>query len=91
MTRGSVRDEKRALLGLEADEISSLLPPSAPAYTAGQIRAFCLDGREIAEMTSLPKSLRETLSHDLVALPLTTETVRVSADGSKKYLFRFLG
>lgn len=91
MTRGSVRDEKRALLGLEAAEISSLLPPSAPAYTARQIKAFCLDGREIAEMTSLPKSLRETLSHDLVALPLETETVRVSADGSKKYLFRFLG
>lgn len=36
--------EKTALLGLSRGEIASLLP-SAPTYTAKQVRAFCFEGK----------------------------------------------
>ena len=42
-TKGGAEREKRALLGLSEKEIAALLPPSAPSYTARQIRAFCFE------------------------------------------------
>ena len=53
--------EKTALLGLSRGEIASLLP-SAPTYTAKQVRAFCFEGKNIGEMTSLSKALRAEMS-----------------------------
>lgn len=77
------------LLGLTADEVRGLLPAGALSYTAKQIAAFCYDGKDIDEMTSLSKSLRATLSESFVSVPLAVEKVYSSRDGSKKFLFRF--
>ena len=46
--------DKKVLLGLSKEEISSLLP-DCPKYTASQIRAFLFDGKDFDEMTSLKK------------------------------------
>lgn len=78
---------KKALLGLKKEELASILP-AAPSYTAAQIRAFCFDGREIADMTSLSKKLRTELSEEYVANPVSVMRVYPSRDGSRKYLFR---
>lgn len=79
--------EKTALLGLSCGEIASLLP-SAPTYTAKQVRAFCFEGKNIGEMTSLSKALRAEMSEKFVSNPVTILKVYPSRDGSKKYLFR---
>lgn len=79
--------EKTALLGLTRGEIAALLP-SAPAYTAKQVRAFCFEGKSIEEMTSLSKTLRAEMSAKFVSDPVTILKVYPSRDGSKKYLFR---
>ena len=49
--KGGAERGKRALLGLSEKEIAALLPPSAPSYTARQIRAFCFAGKDIDGMT----------------------------------------
>lgn len=80
--------EKTALLGLSRGEIASLLP-SAPTYTAKQVRAFCFEGKSIGEMTSLSKALRAEMSEKFVSNPVTILKVYPSRDGSKKYLSVF--
>ena len=89
-TAAGVREKaKSPLLGLGEREIAALVP-SAPSYTARQIRAFCFAGRDIDGMTSLSKTLRASLKEDYVANPVSVMRVYVSRDGSKKYLFSLL-
>lgn len=78
---------KKALLGLTKREIADIIA-GAPSYTAGQIRAFCFDGKDIAGMTSLSKALRAELEENYVANPVSVMRVYSSRDGSRKYLFR---
>lgn len=85
----AVKNEKRALLGLSVREIAASIP-SAPSYTAKQIRAFCFAGKDIDGMTSLSKAMRASLKEDFVACPVSVMRVYASRDGSKKYLFRLL-
>ena len=85
--KGGAEREKRALLGLSEKEIAALLPPSAPSYTARQIRAFCFAGKNIDGMTSLSKALRADLKEEFVTNPVSVMRVYASRDGSKKYLF----
>lgn len=80
---------KIPLLGLTAEEVRDLLPEGVPSYTAKQIVSFCYDGKSVDEMTSLPKTLRASLSEKFVSVPLVVEKVYESRDGSKKFLFRF--
>ena len=88
--KGGAEREKRALLGLSEKEIAALLPPSAPSYTARQIRAFCFAGKDIDGMTSLSKALRADLKEEFVTNPVSVMRVYASRDGSKKYLFSLL-
>ena len=84
VTASGVREKaKSPLLGLGEREIASLIP-SAPSYTARQIRAFCFAGRDIDGMTSLSKALRASLKEDYVANPVSVMRVYASRDGSKK-------
>ena len=85
--KGGAERGKRALLGLSEKEIAALLPPSAPSYTARQIRAFCFAGKDIDGMTSLSKALRADLKEEFVTNPVSVMRVYASRDGSKKYLF----
>ena len=90
VTASGVREKaKSPLLGLGEREIASLIP-SAPSYTARQIRAFCFAGKDIDGMTSLSKALRASLKEDYVANPVSVMRVYASRDGSKKYLFSLL-
>ena len=79
--------DKKVLLGLSKEEISSLLP-DCPKYTASQIRAFLFDGKDFDEMTSLKKDLREKLKENFVANPVKILEVITGKSGTKKYLFR---
>ena len=79
--------DKKVLLGLSKEEISSLLP-DCPKYTASQIRAFLFDGKDFDEMTSLKKDLREKLKENFVANPVKILEVFTGKSGTKKYLFR---
>ncbi len=79
--------EKKSLLGLSKDEISSLLP-DCPKYTASQIYAFLQDGKDFDEMTSLKKELRQKLKENFVANPVHIIDVFEGKSGTKKYLFR---
>ena len=58
---------KIPLLGLTAEEVRPLLPEGVPSYTAKQIVSFCYDGKSVDEMTSLPKTLRASLSENFVS------------------------
>ena len=79
--KGGAEREKRALLGLSEKEIAALLPPSAPSYTARQIRAFCFAGKDIDGMTSLSKALRADLKEEFVTNPVSVMRVYASREG----------
>ena len=61
---------KIALLGLSAKEISDLLS-DCPSYCGAQIYGFLMDGKNFDEMTSLKKELRLRLSENFIANPVT--------------------
>ncbi len=61
-----------------------------PRYRAKQILAWVLErrARDFAEMTDLPRSLRATLAEQLTVLGSEVETVRETADHTRKLLVR---
>ncbi len=87
-------DARRNLFGLDRAALGEILTSlGQPAYRAGQVHAwlYARRVRSIAEMTDLPKALRESLAagHDL-RWPEVVERQR-SADGTVKLLFRLEG
>ncbi len=77
--------------GLNKEELETLvLALGEPKYRARQIFA-ALHGkrkREFAEVTDLPKSLREKLTGKLSTQSLTVESRYVSEDGTRRFLMK---
>lgn len=78
---------KPVLLGLSVDEIAKIVC-DCPKYTAKQIYAFLMDGKDFENMTSLKKELRERLSRECISNPVTILRVFEGKSGTKKYLFK---
>ncbi len=78
---------KIALLGLSAKEISDLLS-DCPSYCGAQIYGFLMDGKNFDEMTSLKKELRLRLSENFIVNPVTIVRSFKGKGGTKKYLFK---
>lgn len=80
------------LLSLLPEELAALMTEMGePSYRAGQIFRHLKSGTPPAEMTDLPKRLRERLGAECEWRLPTPVTKLVSAkDGTVKYLFRLL-
>lgn len=79
-----------ALIGMSADELAALVKECGqPSFRAGQLRSFALKGVEVAEMSSIPKSMRDALcAAGVTSLSVRVVEKRVSAtDGTTKFLF----
>ncbi len=78
------------LLSLTEDELREFVVSlGEPKYRAEQIRSFLVRGVAPAEMTSLPRALRERLEKETVfRLPTVEEKLESRIDGTVKYLFR---
>ncbi len=61
---------------------------SEQAFRGGQIFKWINDGADYDAMSDVPKSFREKLSAEYVAVPLEEVKTLSSVDGSKKYLYR---
>lgn len=83
-------EEKRCLLGDTLEMLKDYLQQmSQPAYRAKQIFTWLHRGIPFAEMSNLPKSLRDTLSQNAVDFPLSVEeTFASKQDDTVKFLFR---
>jgi 23S rRNA (adenine2503-C2)-methyltransferase len=78
------------ILGLEPDELEHMLGPEQPRFRARQILEAVYQQRvsSLAEITTLPRSLREELaSRCHVGLP-EQEASYSSVDGTRRYLLR---
>ena len=86
MTNG----QKLDLLGALPEEIAALCQAlGEPSYRAKQIFTFLSRGIPVADMTSLPKPLRQRLIlHTEWRLPEVEEKLVSKLDGTVKYLFR---
>jgi 23S rRNA (adenine2503-C2)-methyltransferase len=77
--------------GLEKRELEEIvLGIGEPKYRAAQIFAG-LQGRrmpDLAELTELPKGLREKLSEKLSTQSLTVESRYISTDGTRRFLMK---
>ncbi len=73
------------LLSLNLNELKELFP--SPKYLAGQIFTFLHNGSSFDEMTSLKKDLREKLSAEYIANPVSIRKKFVGKSGTIKYLF----
>ena len=84
-------NESIQLLGLTKAELISLLEGMGePAYRGRQLFG-ALHRRRIrsfAEMTDLPKELRDNLAQRATATSLTVESRYLSADGTRRYLMK---
>ncbi len=80
------------LLSLFPEEIEEIMKElGEPAYRARQIFGHAKEGMPPAEMSSLPRALREKLSQLFEwRLPTVVDTLVSSFDGTTKYLFRLL-
>lgn len=81
---------KEWLLGKNPEQLQQMAASyGLPSYTAGQIAnwIYARHVREIAYMTNLSKSARETLAQTYQVGGFEPLQVQVSADGTKKYLF----
>jgi 23S rRNA (adenine2503-C2)-methyltransferase len=79
------------LVGLSKAELSEFVASlGEPAYRAQQIFAGLHERRlrSFAEMTDLPKELRAKLNEQAVVSTLTLESRYLSADGTRRYLFK---
>lgn len=82
--------QDRALFGLRNEQLNALLQEfSAPAYRAGQISEALYRqwAAQLSEITTLPKELREQLTHAgyQVGLPRIADAFQ-SVDGTVRYL-----
>lgn len=84
--------QKLDLMSLTPEELKEYcLSIGEPAYRAGQIFSFLSKGVSPAEMSSLPKKLREKLADETEYRLPTVARKQVSAlDGTVKYLFRLI-
>jgi 23S rRNA (adenine2503-C2)-methyltransferase len=83
--------EKEDLVGYTLDEITGLVKScDMPAYTSKQITEWLYKKKisSIEEMTNISKASRDKLKESHVIGLSAPEKVQVSADGTKKYLFR---
>jgi 23S rRNA (adenine2503-C2)-methyltransferase len=82
---------KNILLNLSHSELQALMATwGEPAYRAGQIETWLYQHHvaEIAQMSNLPKSLRQRLSQETQVSPLTSTVLLDSLDGyTQKGLF----
>ena len=80
------------ILSLLPEELAAAVKEMGqPAYRAGQILRHLNEGTPFAEMSTLPKPLREALAERFEWRLPTLEDVLVSPrDGTVKYLFRLL-
>jgi 23S rRNA (adenine2503-C2)-methyltransferase len=86
-----VTDKAKHLIGLAQDELVSLLQEiGEPAYRGRQIFAALHRRRLLtfAEMTDLPRELREKLIQGATAATLSLESRYLSADGTRRYLMK---
>jgi len=77
--------------GLNKAELETLVQDlGEPKYRAGQIFAALhrARAREFAEVTELPKGMREKLSEKLNTQSLTVESRYVSEDGTRRFLMK---
>lgn len=84
-------DHRPALVGLSPAEIETALAPfGQPAFRPRQIYKWIHHHgvTDFAEMTNLPKPLRESLAETFRLTTLTLNTRRISQDGTRKYLWR---
>lgn len=88
MEKGQTLD----LMSLTPEELKEYcLSIGEPAYRAGQIFSFLSKGVAPAEMSSLPKTLRERLVNETeYRLPTVARKQVSKTDGTVKYLFRLL-
>lgn len=80
-------ENKTVLLGLNVLDIAKIVC-DYPKYTAKQIYSFLMDGKDFKDMTSLKKELRERLSNECIANPVSILRVYEGKSGTKKYLFK---
>ena len=80
---------KECFAGKSAQEIALILSEiGQPSFRTKQIVNGIAQGKPFSEMTDLPKSLREKLQENYLALGAEIFEVRTSKDGTEKYLFR---
>ena len=79
--------DKISLKDLTPEELAAL-PELQPAYRAKQVFSWLHRGvSSAAEMTDLPKALRETLDADYIITHPVMLRRQVSSDGTRKYLW----
>lgn len=80
------------LVGLDAAELAPLLEglPGVRKWTAGQLDRWLHERKaaSFAEMSDLPKGLREALAERFVVDPLEPAGLSTGDDGATKFLFR---
>lgn len=81
--------EKKELLGLFPEELAAELKElNLPAFRAKQIFAWLHRGARFAQMSNIPKALRETLENAYIDQPAAILEKRVSQlDGTVKLLY----
>jgi len=74
---------------LNSDELAEyFLKAGEPKYRAAQVFSALHSGVPVADMTTIPKPLREKLIQDFHCELPTVESELVSKDGTRKYLLR---
>lgn len=78
------------LTGLKTDQLKTLFQEwNIPAFRANQVLQWVLKGvTEPAEMKNIPAEIKSLLTEKLECSPLELVTRQISADGTRKYLFR---
>ncbi len=80
---------KKILQDLSYAEVQSLVQAlDEKPFRAKQLYEGLTQGKGIAEISSLPKTLKETLLETYENQPVTVQEKFLSADGTEKYLFR---
>lgn len=82
-------NEKIQIAGLSLAELTERIKAEGlPAFRAKQIYSNLLKHKEFAEMSELPKALRETLAERYEARSAEIDRKFLSKDGTAKYLLR---
>lgn len=91
MTTANVQTETAHLVGMTRAELALFVGAAGePAYRANQLFGALHKRRtqDTAEITNLPKRLREWLQERASAATLTVETRYIAADGTRRYLMK---
>lgn len=88
-TNTETKGKRTDLLSLTKEELCEVLSEyGQPKYRATQIFTQLSRGVTVAEMTNLPRALRETLAEDCIdTLPRVEKKLVSRIDGTVKYLF----